>query len=135
MRKKELRGEESYAFFSLSVAFSVISLTTPTAIVLPMSRIAKRPSCGISEYASIGNGRSGLIFTRAASPVLRKSGFSCVTWPERASIFCISSVIVAEVVAVCACITGVYPAAIAVGWKTTMIWPMNSFATVGGLSL
>src|SRR5438876_837660 len=41
-----------------------------------MSRIAKRPICGKALKASITRGFVGRIFTRAASPVLRKSGFS-----------------------------------------------------------
>src|SRR2546427_306439 len=41
-----------------------------------MSRIAKRPIWGNCLKASITRGFVGRIFTRAASPVLRKSGFS-----------------------------------------------------------
>ena len=68
-------------------AFSVISLTMPAAIVVPMSLIAKRPSCGKSEYASTAIGCRGLNFTIAPSPVFRNAGFSSTTCPVLGSIF------------------------------------------------
>ena len=51
-------------------------MTWPAATVWPMSRTAKRPIWGNCLKASMTRGFVGRIFTRAASPVLRKSGFS-----------------------------------------------------------
>src|ERR1035441_3797528 len=98
----------------------------PAAAVLPMSRKANLPSSGHSLKVSRTTGRSGVILTIAESPVLIVLGFSSVGWPVLGSILAIISVIVAATWAVCAWRTGVYPAAMAVGWKTTIICAMRS---------
>ena len=86
---------------------ALISLTTPAAMVVPISLSANLPSCGNSVNVSRHNGLNGWIFTIAASPVFSALGFSSKTPPVRASSLETNSVIVAAACEVCACITGV----------------------------
>src|SRR5437899_1941468 len=98
-----------------------------------MSRIAKRPICGNCLKASITRGFVGRIFTRAASPVLRKSGFSAFGAPVFGSRAAMISSKVHATWAVWAWKTGVYPAVMTLGWLRTMICAVKDLATVGGL--
>ena len=59
----------------------------PAAMVIPISRIANLPSCGISFTGSITIGFVGLMVTIAASPALMKVGFSSFTCPVFGSSF------------------------------------------------
>src|SRR5215208_1537232 len=113
---------------------SVMLSTTPAPIVVPISRSANLPISGKSLKVSIGGGLTGLILTIAASPVLRNLGFCSVVAPVLGSIFETNCEIVAATCAVCACKTGVYPGAIAVGWWITIRRASNSLATDGGLA-
>src|SRR3972149_10550310 len=99
-----------------------------------MSRMANRPSCGKSLAFSMTMGFVGRIFTIAASPVLMWSGFSCFVAPVRGSRLLWISSNVHATWAVWAWNTGVYPTVMTLGWFSTMIWAVNVFATVGGLS-
>ncbi len=85
-------------------------------MVLPMSRIAKRPSSGKSAKVSMAMGVSGSNRMTAPSPVLRNAGFSSTTCPDRGSSLLMSSTNRQATWAVWAWSTGVYPAARAVGW-------------------
>src|SRR2546425_758727 len=75
-----------------------------------MSRTAKRPICGNALNASMTRGFVGRILTRAASPVLRKSGFSAFGAPVFGSSTAMISSKVPATWAVCAWKTGVDPA-------------------------
>ena len=87
--------------------FSVISFTTPAAIVAPMSLKANLPSSGKSWNVSTGSGRTGLILTIAESPSFRNFGSFYSIAPDCGFIFASNATIVAATCAVCACITGV----------------------------
>src|SRR2546427_806316 len=100
-----------------------------------MSRTAKRPICGNALNASMTRGFVGRILTRAASPVLRKSGFSAFGAPVFGSSTAMISSKVPATWAVCAWKTGVYPAVMTLGWFRTTICAVKVFATVGGLSV
>src|SRR5437660_782629 len=100
-----------------------------------MSRIAKRPICGKALKASITRGFVGRILTRAASPVLRKSGFSAFGAPVFGSRAAMISSKVHATWAVWAWKTGVYPAVMTLGWFSTMICAVKDLATVGGFSV
>ena len=79
---------------------SVISFTTPAAIVAPMSLNANLPISGNSRKVSIGVGLTGLILTIAESPTLRNYGDSSSIAPVCGLIFPRNSVIVAATCAV-----------------------------------
>ncbi len=66
-------------YYFLLGSRGVTFVTTPTATVIPISRTAKRPSCGSSLYGSITIGLRGTSFAIMLSPRFTKSGFSCVT--------------------------------------------------------
>ncbi len=73
--------------------FSVFStdLMTPTATVCLMSRTAKRPRGGYSEYDSTHIGLLGTSLTMQASPDLTNFGDCSMALPVRRSIFSRSS--------------------------------------------
>ena len=73
----------------------VISLTTPAAIVEPISRNANRPISGNSSNVSIHVGRTGVILTIAESPTLRNFGSFSSTAPVAGLILASNAVIVA----------------------------------------
>src|SRR5215218_7840446 len=129
-----LRHYLSSTYFLLRSYLSVMSSTTPAPIVVPISRRANLPISGKSLKVSIASGLTGLILTIAASPVLRNFGFCSVVAPVLGSILETNCEIVAATCAVCACKTGVYPGAIAVGWWITIRRASNSLATDGGLA-
>ena len=110
-----------------------ISKQIPAATVIPISLIANLASSGNSDCFSITIGFNGFTLILAASPVLMKSGFSCITAPVLGSIFAIISSIVHAVLDVWQWNTGVYPAVSTVGWFKTIIWAVNSLTTDGGL--
>src|SRR2546421_12736957 len=97
-----------------------------------MSRTAKRPICGNALNASMTRGFDGRILTRAASPVLRKSGFSGFGAPVFGSRAAMISSKVHATWAVWAWKTGVYPAVMTLGWFSTMICAGKDFAALGG---
>src|SRR5207244_5705092 len=96
-----------------------------------MSRTAKRPICGNALNASMTRGFVGRILTRAASPVLRKSGFSGFGAPVFGSRAAMISSKVHATWAVWAWKTGVYPAVMTLGGFSTAIWAVKDVATVG----
>ena len=100
-----LRNYPSFALSNSQLA--VISLTTPAAIVVPISLRANRPNSGYSWNASMHNGLRGWIFTSAESPVFKDLGCSCVVWPVLGSIDDTNSIKVAATWVVWACKTGV----------------------------
>src|SRR5438128_11891198 len=99
-----------------------------------MSRTAKRPICGNALNASITRGFVGRILTRAASPVLRKSGFSGFGAPVFGSRAAMISSKVHATWAVWASKTGGYPAVMTVGGFRTMIGAVKDLAAVGGVA-
>src|SRR5205807_9805592 len=77
------------------VNFSVISFTTPAAIVAPMSLSANLPNSGKSWKVSIGNGLTGLILTIAESPAFRNFGSFSSAAPVCGLIFASNATMVA----------------------------------------
>src|SRR5712691_421107 len=87
-------------------------LMTPTATVCLMSRTAKRPSGGYSEYDSTHIGLLGTSLTMQASPDLTNLGACSMALPVRRSIFSRSSANLQAMWAVWQSRTGAYPAPI-----------------------
>jgi hypothetical protein len=68
--------------------FCLTLMHMPAAMVIPISRMANLPSCGMDFTGSIHIGFVGLTVTIAASPAFIKVGFSsftCPTWRSRSS--------------------------------------------------
>src|SRR5574344_687948 len=106
----------------------------PAATVCPMSRMANLPRGGNSLAVSTTMGLVGSSLTTAMSPVLRKSGWSALTWPDLGSMVLISSTNLQAVWVVWQWNTGVYPTVMTEGWFRTTICAVKVLATDGGLS-